>query len=214
MRLSIISYLAPIIGMLMMALHPAYAQPASQQEIIARAEQALSDMKTMQADFIQFSSDGSVGEGRIYFRRPHQLRIDYLNPETLSFVTSRVWIHVDDKIDKQVTSYPISQSPFYTLLQKEISFKDPDLIKLLNDNFYCIELDAESKQNIEFQGTTYKFNYLEGYHQLPLTLTKELDQLVVPSIVIMNNNLDIHSVLHSYQQPKYLIHHLEQLLLN
>ena len=99
-------------------------------------------------------------------------------------------------------------------MQKEISFKDPDLIRLLNDNFYCIELDAESKQNIEFQGTTYKFNYLEGYHQLPLTLTKELDQLVVPSIVIMNNNLDIHSVLHSYQQPKYLIHHLEQLLLN
>ncbi|MGB0464756.1 MAG: LolA family protein, partial [Candidatus Puniceispirillaceae bacterium] len=78
MRLSIITYLAPIIGMLMMALHPASAQPASQQEIIARAEQALSDMKTMQADFIQFSSDGSVGEGRIYFRRPHQLRIDYL----------------------------------------------------------------------------------------------------------------------------------------
>lgn len=128
MRLSIISYLAPIIGMLMMALHPVYAQPASQQEIIARAEQALSDMKTMQADFIQFSSDGSVGEGRIYFRRPHQLRIDYLNPETLSFVTSRVWIHVDDKIDKQVTSYPISQSPFYTLLQKEISFIAEDVM--------------------------------------------------------------------------------------
>ena len=128
MRLSIITYLAPIIGMLMMAFHPASAQPASQQEIIARAEQALSDMKTMQADFIQFSSDGSVGEGRIYFRRPHQLRIDYLNPETLSFVTSRVWIHVDDKIDKQVTSYPISQSPFYTLLQKEISFIAEDVM--------------------------------------------------------------------------------------
>jgi len=124
---SIITRLISIAGMLMLALQPAYSQASSQQEIIARAEQALSDMKTMQADFIQFASDGSVGEGRIYFRRPHQLRIDYLNPETLSFVTSRIWIHVDDKIEKQVTSYPISQSPFYTLLQKDISFTSEEV---------------------------------------------------------------------------------------
>lgn len=124
---SIITRLISIAGMLMLALQPAYSQASSQQEIIARAEQSLSDMKTMQADFIQFASDGSVGEGRIYFRRPHQLRIDYLNPETLSFVTSRIWIHVDDKIDRQVTSYPISQSPFYTLLQKDISFTSEEL---------------------------------------------------------------------------------------
>jgi len=120
-------FLSVLAGMIWLALSVSPAQALSQQQIIAKAEQALLEMKTLQADFIQFASDGSVGEGRIYFRRPHQLRIDYLNPETLSFVTSRIWIHVDDKIDRQVTSYPISQSPFYTLLQKDISFTSEEL---------------------------------------------------------------------------------------
>jgi outer membrane lipoprotein-sorting protein len=120
-------FLSVLAGMIWVALSVSPAQALSQQQIIAKAEQALLEMKTLQADFIQFASDGSVGEGRIYFRRPHQLRIDYLNPETLSFVTSRIWIHVDDKIDRQVTSYPISQSPFYTLLQKDISFTSEEL---------------------------------------------------------------------------------------
>ena len=120
-------FLSVLAGMIWLALSVSPAQALSQQQIIAKAEQALLEMKTLQADFIQFASDGTVGEGRIYFRRPHQLRIDYLNPETLSFVTSRIWIHVDDKIDRQVTSYPISQSPFYTLLQKDISFTSEEL---------------------------------------------------------------------------------------
>jgi len=120
-------FLSVLAGMIWLALSVSPAQALSQQQIIAKAEQALLEMKTLQADFIQFASDGSVGEGRIYFRRPHQLRIDYLNPETLSFVTSRIWIHVDHKIDRKVTSYPISQSPFYTLLQKDISFTSEEL---------------------------------------------------------------------------------------
>ena len=120
-------FLSVLAGMIWLALSVSPAQALSQQQIIAKAEQALLEMKTLQADFIQFASDGSVGEGRIFFRRPHQLRIDYLNPVTLSFVTSRIWIHVDDKIDRQVTSYPISQSPFYTLLQKDISFTSEEL---------------------------------------------------------------------------------------
>ena len=67
------------------------AQSADETKLIARAEQAISDLITLKAAFIQVSSDGSLGEGRVYFRRPHQLRLDYENPATLSIVTSRVW---------------------------------------------------------------------------------------------------------------------------
>lgn len=149
MRLSKPTYLMMILAMFGLAvpmLSAASAQTLSQQEIIGKAEDALSQMKTLQAEFIQFASDGSVGEGRIYFRRPHQLRIDYLNPETLSFVTSRVWIHVDDKIDRQVTSYPISQSPFYTLLQKDISFTSEDVVTtaILKDGVASISMVRET----------------------------------------------------------------------
>ncbi len=118
----------------------------AQSELIDKAEATLNKMKTMQADFIQIASDGSVGEGKVYFRRPFQLRIDYLNPDSLSFVTSKVWIHVDDKIDKQVTSYPVSQSPFYTLLQNEIILTGEDIqtSASLEDGVAVITLTQET----------------------------------------------------------------------
>ena len=82
----------------------ARAQSADETKLIARAEQAITDLTTLQASFIQISSDGTVGEGRVYFRRPHQLRLDYTNPETLSIVTSRIWVYLDDKIAKYLAS--------------------------------------------------------------------------------------------------------------
>ena len=66
----------------------------------------------MQAKFIQISSDGTVGEGQVYFRRPFQLRLDYTNPETLTIVTGRFWIYIDDKIAQTVEAYPVSETPF------------------------------------------------------------------------------------------------------
>ena len=99
------------------------AQLADETKLIARAEQAITELTTLKAGFIQVSSDGSLGEGRVYFRRPHQLRLDYENPATLSIVTSRVWVYVDDKIDKFVQAVPVSETPFAPLLSEIVSFR-------------------------------------------------------------------------------------------
>ena len=99
------------------------AQSPDETKLIARAEQAISELTTLKAAFIQVSSDGNVGEGRVYFRRPHQLRLDYENPATLSIVTSRVWVYVDDKIDKFVQALPVLETPFAPLLSETVSFR-------------------------------------------------------------------------------------------
>ena len=104
---------------------PAFGQSSdvSETQIIQRAEQAITRIKTLQADFLQISSDGSVGEGILYFRRPTQLRLEYKNPETLPLITSRVWLYVDDKIAKSVQAIPIGQTPLSPLLQEIVSFR-------------------------------------------------------------------------------------------
>ena len=63
---------------------PALAQTSSYNEtqLIQRAEQSIREIKTLKANFLQISSDGSVGEGILYFRRPTQLRLEYTKPET------------------------------------------------------------------------------------------------------------------------------------
>ena len=99
------------------------AQSAEETKLIARAEQAITELTTLQAKFIQISSDGTVGEGQVYFRRPFQLRLDYTNPETLSIVTSRIWVYIDDKLAQTVEAYPVSETPFAPLLEQTVSFR-------------------------------------------------------------------------------------------
>lgn len=107
---------------------PALAQTSSYNEtqLIQRAEQSIREIKTLKANFLQISSDGSVGEGILYFRRPTQLRLEYTKPETLTLVTSRVWLYVDDKVAKSVQAIPLGQTPLSLLLRKEVSFRSED----------------------------------------------------------------------------------------
>ena len=103
---------------------PALAQTSSYSEtqLIQRAEQSIREIKTLKANFLQISSDGSVGEGILYFRRPTQLRLEYTKPETLTLVTSRVWLYVDDKVAKSVQAIPLGQTPLSLLYAKKYLF--------------------------------------------------------------------------------------------
>ena len=104
----------------------AQASSYSETQLIQRAEQSISKIKTLSANFLQISSDGSVGEGVLYFRRPTQLRLEYKKPETLTLVTSRIWLYVDDKVAKSVQAIPLGQTPLSLLLSEEISFRSED----------------------------------------------------------------------------------------
>ena len=139
------------------------AQSADETRLIARAEQAITELTTLKAAFIQVSSDGSVGEGRLYFRRPHQLRLDYENPATLSIVTSRVWVYVDDKIDKFVQVFPVSETPFFPLLSDTISFRSQDVktSASLEDGIVSVQLDKETGEGagsllLEFDASSWQ----------------------------------------------------------
>ena len=121
------------------------AQSAEETKLIARAEQAITELTTLQAKFIQISSDGTVGEGQVYFRRPFQLRLDYTNPETLSIVTSRIWVYIDDKLAQTVEAYPVSETPFAPLLEKTVSFRseEVDTSARIEDGIASVQLEKD-----------------------------------------------------------------------
>ena len=95
-------------------------------DLVGRAEQALMDFSTLQADFVQISSDGTAISGKLYLRRPNRMRIDYEESVQLSLVATPLWLHVDDKQARQVASYPVRQTPLAPLLQKQISLRGDD----------------------------------------------------------------------------------------
>jgi thioredoxin-related protein len=66
------------------------------------------------------------------------------------------------------------------------TFKDPEIVKYMNEHFYAVKFDAEQKEEVIYDGHTFKFvdSGRRGYHQLAASL---LDgRLGYPSFVYMD----------------------------
>ena len=77
---------------------------------------------TFQADFHQFSDDGSVATGVILIKKPGRLRIDYERPEDLLILGSGGQLAIfDPKGDPEPTSFPLNFTPFSIMLKNQIN---------------------------------------------------------------------------------------------
>ena len=77
---------------------------------------------TFQADFHQFSDDGSIASGVILIKKPGRLRIDYEKPEDLLILASGGQLAIfDPKGDPEPTSFPLNVTPFSLVLKNPIN---------------------------------------------------------------------------------------------
>ena len=93
----------------------------SQDELIIRAEKSIKNISTLQAEFTQISSDGSFAIGKLYFRRPFQMRLEYNVEQPFNLITTRNLLIVDEPEKKQITNYPLSETPIAFLLEEDFS---------------------------------------------------------------------------------------------
>jgi thioredoxin-related protein len=88
---------------------------------------------------------------------------------------------------------------------KNITFKNENIIKELNDNFYFIDFNAEEKRTIVFNKATFKFkstgNTL-GIHELAIQLGTINKQLNYPVLCILNSENEIIFQDNNYIKPK------------
>lgn len=85
------------------------------------------------------------------------------------------------------------------------TFKDPEVIKFMNENFYAVKFDAEQKEDVIYDGHTFKFvtSGRRGYHQLASSL---LDgRLGYPSFVYMDEEERRITVSPGYKDSKGLM---------
>ncbi|QSE96935.1 thioredoxin family protein [Fulvivirga lutea] len=82
------------------------------------------------------------------------------------------------------------------------TFSQPIIAQYLNENFYPVKLDAEQKEDITFNGVTYKFvpSGRNGYHQLAAALLQ--NKLSYPQFVILNEKMEIINITAGYQKPE------------
>ncbi|RYM32504.1 hypothetical protein ERX46_14620 [Brumimicrobium glaciale] len=73
--------------------------------------------------------------------------------------------------------------------------KSKSIVKELNENYYLVILNAESKEDIVYKGKRYVFESSgvdEGKHQLAMQLAKKDGTVSFPSTVIMIGNSVIY----------------------
>ena len=84
----------------------------------------LYNLNSLEADFLQVSSDGSIKEGKIFLSLPGKLRISYDNPDNLLITSNGFWLTVQDKKLKQTNNFPLNQTPLNLFLNKELNFEE------------------------------------------------------------------------------------------
>ncbi len=95
---------------------------ASDKADVARVEDYLNAMTTLQARFLQVASSGAYAEGSIYISRPGKLRIEYDPPVPVLMVSAGSWLIYYDKELEQVSFLGIDSTPAGYFVSERIEF--------------------------------------------------------------------------------------------
>ena len=87
---------------------------------LARIEDYLNNISTVQARFFQISSTGQFAEGEFHLSRPGDLRIEYDPPVPILMVTSGVFLVYYDKELDQSTHVPLIATPAGVLVNENV----------------------------------------------------------------------------------------------
>ncbi len=80
------------------------------------------------------------------------------------------------------------------------TFTNPDVIKYLNDNFYCVRFNAERKDTFRFMGTAYYFDPEKKANTLAVSLMR--GSLSYPTSIIMEERYQNPQPIPGYQDVK------------
>ena len=82
------------------------------------------------------------------------------------------------------------------------TFSHPEIVGYVNNNFYAVKFDAETKETINFKGVDYKYvaSGYRGYNELAAEILS--GQLSYPTTVYMDENMDMIFPVPGYQEPK------------
>jgi thioredoxin-related protein len=91
------------------------------------------------------------------------------------------------------------------------TFTDPGLIAYLNENFHVVKFNAEQKETVRFKDQDYIWEPLgrNGINKLGLSLLQ--GRLSYPSLVYLDQDMDIISISPGYKEAPQLMAELNSL---
>ncbi len=89
---------------------------------LARVQDYLNNIHTLQSRFEQIADDGGIATGTIYLSRPGKMRVEYDPPVPILLVATegRIWYY--DKKLEEVSFFDLKDTPAWFLLQDNVRF--------------------------------------------------------------------------------------------
>jgi len=96
----------------------------------------------------------------------------------------------------------------------KVTFSDSTLIKLLDEQFYAVKMDVESKDTILFAGQVFineRINKRNPVHQIPLLMaSRKNEAFSLPAMIIFNSDFEATARYFQFLSAEQLIEILKE----
>ena len=125
--------------------HPSLAEKISLNKI----SDYINGLTTLQADFEQINSDGSIDRGKLYIRRPGRMRLEYTAPNNALVIAGAGSVAIfDDKSKNGPALFPLKKTPLNLLLKKNVDLYTNEMITehtANNENTFIVAKNPKRK---------------------------------------------------------------------
>ena len=89
----------------------------------------LNSLTTLESDFTQINSDGSISTGKIYIKRPGRVRFEYAPPDRSLVIAGGQQVAIfDAKSNQPPEQYPLKRTPLNLILAEKIDLARASMV--------------------------------------------------------------------------------------
>ena len=129
------------------------------------------------------------------------------NAQKINWMTFQEAVKLNETAPKKIFIDVFTEWCGWCKKMDQTTFKDPEVVAYMNENYYAVKLDAEMNDTIVFNGYTFVnqggINGRKGTHQLAVALLQ--GKMSYPSYVMMSEKNQVITAVPGYMEPKDLL---------
>ena len=126
--------------------------PAAAEKIpLSTLSDYLNSLTTVEADFTQINSDGTISTGKIYINRPGRVRFEYAPPDRSLVIAGGQQVAIfDAKSNQPPEQYPLKRTPLNLILARDIDLGRAKMVVGHAEDGTSTRVRAQDPENPEY----------------------------------------------------------------
>jgi outer membrane lipoprotein-sorting protein len=129
-----------------------------QSAAVRQAVRYLNGVATLQARFIQISSNGAYAEGEVVVQRPGKMRFDYDPPHPVLIIANGLSLLFYDREVKQASFLPLWETPLWFLIREQVTLSEDVVVSAVEQSPGALRITIADKELSEAGSITLVFS--------------------------------------------------------